>query len=104
MALTVYFPSKGAGKVFDGDGLKIRPVKFDFGVYATNGVAVTAADVKMEQIDAIIFEMSDNSGVKTCFWDKSAGKILCYTAIYATEVSGSTDLTGQTVWGLVIGR
>ena len=66
--------------------------------YATGGDAFLAADVKLGQIDVVVFEHAINAALTTIYflrWSKTANKVLWFSAS-GTEVANATDLSGFT--------
>jgi len=104
MAISVTFPSAGAGKAFEGDGLKVKPVMVNLGTYATNGIAIAASDCKMEILVDLFFCSVYTTNIKALRYDKANGKIIAYSDQDATEVSNSTDLSAQPFMALAVGR
>lgn len=103
MAVTVYEKAPGQ-KVFEGGNLKAKFVSIDLGAYATDGVAITASKFGMDAILAIFFQAPHTTNIKYVKFDVANMKILAYSDVGATQVVNTTDLAGQRVHALVIGR
>ena len=104
MAATVTYPSKGGYRLFEGDGLKMKIVTVDKADahYLTNGFDFAASDVGMEVIVAIAFMGPSTTHVKDAYWTGS--KIMCFSDRGGTQVTNDTDIAGELMHFLVIGR
>lgn len=93
MAISLTFDSpKSRSMVFSGSQ-KIRRGTGNLGVYATNGIAITAANCQLRKLDHLTLSISTDGS--TLFqWDKANGKIKAFSAL-GTEVTNSTDITSK---------
>lgn len=74
----------------------------NIGVYATSGIATTAADFGLTTLDLILF--ARDGKVREYAYDKTAGKILAFTVINGAEVANSTDLSADRPPFMAIGQ
>jgi hypothetical protein len=106
MAVTVL--KKGSPNmhlIFEGNGnMKMKHVTIDLGVYATNGVPVTAADFGFDVLWGIVHMEPLTTNIKTLVYDPTNKKIIAYSNWAGTQVSGSTNLAGQLIHALVVGN
>jgi hypothetical protein len=98
MAATITFDnrttgSKQSGRLFSGSE-KVRRGTGNLGIYATNGVAVTAATFGLRTLNHV--DISSATDGSTLFvWDAANGKIKAFSAV-GTEVTNSTDISSKT--------
>ena len=72
--------------------------------YTTGGDAITAANVQLNAIDAIFFELPNPLSDLAFIYDKTNGKVMAQVISTGLEVAGATNLSTKTVRAHVIGR
>lgn len=67
----------------------------NLGAYATNGVAITAANIdpRASTIHEIVFNGCSADGLILMSFDKAAGKVEAYNIANGSEVTNATDLS-----------
>jgi hypothetical protein len=99
--MAVVATPKAEGRLFEGDGYKVKAFNLALGTYATDGVAVTPADFGMESIVDIFFPLSDETTIKAAFYKASTGKVIAYKDWAATQADAGAIAA---INCLVIGR
>ena len=85
MAITVTLDA--GARVVKGDEVETRG-SFNLGAYATDGIAVTAANVGLSVLEHMSIEVGGGYHFE---YDKANGKIKAYDG--STEIADTTDIT-----------
>lgn len=101
MALTVTQKSK-AYRTFEGDGLKLKFLTVDLGVYATGGIGFNSTDAEMEVLHSVHFGDSLTANVHKVKYDATNKKIVAF-ADSVNQVANDVNLTGQKIDVLAVG-
>ena len=101
MALVVTQKSK-AYRAFEGDGLKMKFLTLDLGVYATGGIGFNSVDAEMEVIHDVCFMNTLTANVHKCRYDGTNKKVVAY-GDSVNQVANDTNITGQKINVLVFG-
>ena len=114
MALTIDKLSPNPDFVAGNKRFKFRKITFDSS-YPDGGEAVTASEVGLRKIDAVIFmgqvTKTDEEGAFAVSWDYDAGKIVVFEgdnnnaadAPFVEAGVATTDLSSYTVHALFLG-